>query len=211
MARAPHEDLGERLLHRLLFFTDAVFAIVLTLLVLELRPPLHDPRGLIALAGPFAALVLSFSVISIFWVAHMATTRLLEAFDWPTAIANLVFLFCICLIPTVSVWVGENLITGEGWAAYCSVLIATSLANGVLVTIQTRDGGRLMRGGVAPQERLYRLGRALSPGVAFGLGLVGLAAGTVHVAQFCWVLIPLFVRLCEMVLKPKPVVAAKAA
>ena len=211
MATAPHEDLGERLLHRLLFFTDAVFAIVLTLLVLELRPPLHDPRGLVALAGPFAALVLSFSVISIFWVAHMATTRLLETFDWPTAIANLVFLFCICLIPTVSVWVGENLITGEGWAVYCSVLIATSIANAVLVMIQSRDGGRLMRGGVTGRQRIYRLGRALSPGLAFAIGLVGLAAGTVHIAQLCWVLIPLFVRLCEVVLKPKATVSAKAA
>jgi len=203
MARAAHEDLGERLLHRLLFFTDAVFAIVLTLLVLELRPPLHDPRGLAALAGPFAAMALSFAVISIFWVAHMATTRLLVHFDWPAAIANLVFLFCICLIPTVSIWVGENLVSGDGWAAYCGVLVATSLANAVLVLVQSRGGGRLMQGGVTRRERLYRLGRALSPGVAFGIGLIGLAAGEVRLAQFCWLLIPLFVRLCEWTLKPK--------
>src|SRR5205809_1973061 len=94
-AGTKHETLEERMLHRALFFTDAVFAIVLTLLVLDLKPPLGvtATRGLTEMAGHLASFALSFTIISIFWLAHMNTTRRLIHFDWPVAIANLVFLF----------------------------------------------------------------------------------------------------------------------
>lgn len=197
------ETLEHRLLHRLVFFTDAVFAIVMTLLVLELKPPegAAQPR-LEGLSGPLFAFALSFAIAGVFWVAHMATTRGLRRFDWPTAIANLVFLFPICLIPFVSAWVGRAVTTSSAWAAYSLVLIGCSLANGALVLVQTRGGGRLV-GGVSGRERIYRLARALSPGFAWAIGLAGAVAGEAHVAMVCWILIPVFIRFCTAFLKPK--------
>ena len=208
MARDVQENLEERLLHRMLFFTDAVFAIVMTLLVLELHPPAGlsvaaQLASLWAMGGQLFAFALSFSILAIFWVAHMATTRQLKRFDWPTALSNLVFLFPICLIPFVSAWVGPSANAAVPWGAYSLVLIATSLTNMTLVLVQSRGGGRLIEGGVTPEERRYRVVRTLSPGFAFTVGLVGSALGYVHVAQFCSALIPPFLAICWLTLRPK--------
>ena len=198
MAQA-HENLDERLVHRLLFFTDAVFAIVMTLLVLELKPPL-EPGAMGAMAGKVATFTFSFSILAIFWLAHQATTRRLIRFDWPTAIANLVFLFPICLLPFVSAWVGEALGSAAAWSAYSLVLIACSASNIALVLIGSRGGGRLMADGMGGRERMFRVARAASPGVSFAIGLIAAQTGAMTVAQFCWLLIPpllIVVRVLE--------------
>jgi len=204
-----HNDhLEKRRLDRMLFFTDAVFAIVLTLLVLELKPP-HGTTGaerldgLAALSGPLFAFVLSFAIVGIFWVAHLATTQRLLRFDWPVTIVNLIFLLPLCLVPFVSAWVGEALMGADGWAVYDLVMIGCSTGNVALVFTQTRGHGRLMAGGVTVRERIYRLGRAASPGLAFAVGLVGALSGQVRFSQYAWVLIPIFLVACQLFLKPK--------
>jgi uncharacterized membrane protein len=202
-----HETIDERLLNRLIFFTDAVFAIVLTLMVLDLRPPPFDsPFGgaghLQDLASHFFALAMSFAVISIFWLAHLATTRQLRVFDWPSAVVNLAFIFPVCLLPFATAWWGRDISASFPWAMYCAVMVTTSLANVALVLTVTRNGGRLV-GGIAPGERLYRVARAASPGVSFALGIVLMAAGHLRLAQWCWLLIPVLVVIIGRTLKPK--------
>ncbi len=201
------EALDERLLARLLFFTDAVFAIVLTLMVLELKPPevadpLGDPMAIQGLLQHLFAFLMSFVVISIFWLAHLSTTRRMQRFDWPSAIANLAFLFPICLLPFATGWWGREIISAFAWGVYCLVMTVTSATNIVLVLVVCRGGGRLV-GGCTPAERRYRVARAASPGLAFGLGVALLLAGQVRLAQFCWVLIPLLLGLAAVFLKPR--------
>lgn len=206
--RHDHDDhLDKRRLDRVLFFTDAVFAIVLTLLVLELKPPVGATAAqrlaaLEALIGPMFAFVLSFAIVGIFWVAHLATTQRLLRFDWPVTIVNLIFLLPMCLVPFVSAWIGSALSGPEAWAAYDLVMIACSVGDAILVFVQSRDGGRLMAGGMTTRERLYRLGRAISPGLSFTVGLVGAIEGYVRYSQFAWVLIPVFLMACRVFLKP---------
>ena len=164
---------GERLTHRALAFSDAIFAVALTLLVLELRPPPPGANvfeGMIALIPHFAAFAGSFAVVAIFWAAHMALTRRLVAFDWPTVWVNLVFLFVIVLMPFASALLGEHGATLMVWQTYCAVLIAASLAQTVLWLVASRGGGRLLAGGVTWRERGFRTLRALSPAIAFGAG-----------------------------------------
>jgi TMEM175 potassium channel family protein len=205
--RAANEALDERLLNRLIFFTDAVFAIVLTLMVLDLKPPAFDrPLGNAAamrsMASHFFALAMSFVVISIFWMAHLTTTRQMRRFDWPSAVANLAFLFPVCLLPFATAWWGRDLASPFPWGMYCGTMVFTSLANVALVLVVSRDGGRLV-GGITPRERLYRSARAASPGVSFALGIVVMAAGFLTVAQFCWLLIPIFLMLSRVLLRPR--------
>ena len=202
------EHLNKRLLDRMLFFTDAVFAIVLTLMVLDLKPPPFDrpfgnPAAMHGMGSHFLALAVSFTVIGIFWIAHLHTTRRLLHFDWPSVVANLVFLFPVCLLPFVTAWWGSNLDSPFPWGMYCGVMIVASIANVVLVLVISRDGGRLV-GGTTPHERRYRALRAASPGIAFALGIATMAAGSLRLAQFCWVLIPLATWVIGRTLKPKP-------
>src|SRR3954470_22748663 len=86
MARAAHENLEERLLHRMLFFSDAVFAIVMTLLVLELKPPEGlgeaNAETLRHALPHIEAFAFSFLIIAVFWTAHLNITRNLARFDW---------------------------------------------------------------------------------------------------------------------------------
>jgi uncharacterized membrane protein len=180
-----------RLIHRVIFFSDAVFAIALTLLVLELRPPPHgeDTRtALTALIPHFAAFAGSFAVISIFWAAHLAITRRLIAFDWITVWVNLGFLFTIALMPFASALLGEHGARGIVWQVYCAVLIAASIAQTALWLAASRERGRLL-GGVTWRERAYRALRALSPAIAFGIGLWAVGTAYEQWAVLCWVLI----------------------
>jgi len=200
MAGRTHEDLEERLLHRLLFFTDAVFAIVMTLLVLELKPPsaINSQQEIVQLANQLIAFVMSFAIIGIFWAAHMNTTRRLQHFDWAVALTNLIYLLPVCLVPFVTRWG----FTGPvAWTAYCGVMVAISTANVALTLVASRDGGRL-EGGTMLRERLARATRGASPGLAFGVGLILVAAGQAKLAYTCGALIPLFIMLSARLFGP---------
>jgi uncharacterized membrane protein len=203
-----YETIDERLLNRVIFFTDAVFAIVMTLMILDLRPPtfttvVGNDEALQSMVSHFFALIMSFAVIGVFWVAHLATTRRLRHFDWLTAVANLVFMFPVCLIPFATAWWGRDLNAPFPWGMYCAIMVASSLGNLALVLAVTRDGGRLM-GGITGRERLYRAARATSPGVAFGLGIVLLFMGHLYLSQFSFVLIPVQIVVFGRLLRPKP-------
>lgn len=208
MARHAHEDLEERLLHRMLFFTDAVFAIVLTLLVLELKPPetaAEATRQTLAhLAPHIGAFAFSFAIIGVFWVAHMNTTRRLAHFDWLTALANLAFLLPVSLVPFATGWLGADMSGQVTWALYSVVMLVCSATNMLVVLAAYRDGGRLLGGPAVRGELRYRLARSSAPGLAFVVGLLLLAAEQNWWSHMCWALIGPFFWLAEVALKPRP-------
>src|SRR5690349_20892447 len=114
----------DRTLSRLLFFSDAVFAIVLTLLVLELRVPEAegDQQMLDALIGQsshFIAFGASFALVIVFWAAHVAIMRRINEFDWPVAWSNALLLLVIAAMPFASALLGEGRAFGVAWIGYC--------------------------------------------------------------------------------------------
>jgi len=208
-------ELDSRMTHRMLFFTDAVFAIVLTLLVLELKPPESwreaTAETLGHLAPHIAAFIFTFLIIGVFWIAHMNTMRRLARFDWPTALANLLFLLPICLLPFATAWLGADLGGVFSWEIYSWVMVGISLANIVSVLTAYRGKGKIIVGGAPRGEVAYRVLRASSPGLAFGLGLAVLAAGYITPAHFVWAaVIPVTFWTAERFLKPKAAAAVEA-
>ncbi len=197
-----------RLVDRMLFFSDAVFAIVLTLLVLELRPPeAHgEPElieGIAGMARQFASFFISFALGAAFWLAHMRLTRSLRTFDWPTAVANLLHLLTVALLPFAAAVLGEHIASRVAFKTYSVVIMAVSFSAALFWLVATRGGGRLM-GGVNLRQRFAGALRAAGIGLAFLAGFVLVQKGYVDLARFCWVLIFPIVMAARLIAGPDP-------
>ncbi|HVY83905.1 MAG TPA: TMEM175 family protein [Caulobacterales bacterium] len=184
-----------RLADRMLFFTDAVFAIVLTLLALELRPPeaaIRDEaallQGIADQARYFASFAISFALGAAFWLAHLRTSRLIRVFDWPTAIVNLVHLLTVALLPFAAALLGQHIYSAVAFSGYGVVIVLVSFTGALFWLTATRGKGRIV-GGISTRQRIAGAIRAGAIGVAFVVGLVLIHYGEVMLARFCWVLI----------------------
>jgi len=184
-----------RLLERMLYLSDAVFAIALTLLVLELRlpPGVTDAnlfQGILAMEPRLVAFVTTFALVSVFWIAHVSMARRLTVFDWPVAWVNLAFLFTIAMTPFASTLLGDYSVFGNAWRFYCLVLVVIGAAQVVLFLVIWRDHGRLV-GDMSRREYWYRLVRAASPGATFAIALTISLLGLTHLSFYlAWVLTP---------------------
>ena len=104
------EPLAERIerhnFDRLLMLSDGVFAIAITLLALELRPPEHWPGGLDALAAamwrPLVGYTFGFLIVGAFWIVHRRLFARLRRMDLIATILALVLLSLIALVPAVA-------------------------------------------------------------------------------------------------------------
>jgi TMEM175 potassium channel family protein len=118
---------------RLEAFSDGVIAIIITIMVLEMKVPHSDDLSALARLWPvFLSYVLSFVYIGIYWNNHHhlchATGRVNGAVLW----ANLHLLFWLSLIPFVTGWMGENHFAPAPTALYGVVLLAAAVAYLVL-------------------------------------------------------------------------------
>jgi uncharacterized membrane protein len=94
---------------RLLAFSDGVIAIIITIMVLELRPP-HAAtlEALRELAPTFLSYVLSFVYIAIYWNNHHHMLYAAKAVNGAILWANMALLFCLSLVPFTTAWLGET-------------------------------------------------------------------------------------------------------
>jgi uncharacterized membrane protein len=209
MENERHSGSGSgTLLARMLFFSDAFFAIVLTLLVLELRLPtgVTDAslfRGVLEMEPKLVAFAITFALVGVFWVAHVSIMRRLNAFDWLVAWVNLLFLFTVALTPFVSSLLGEYSVFGNAWRLYCMALIAIGSAQFVLFLVIYRGNGRLI-GGVGRREFWHRLIRAVSPAASFALllalSLMGFTRSSVFLS---FLIVPITLVLVRVSLSRK--------
>ena len=123
-------------------YSDAVIAIIMTIMVLELRPPEGtDWAALQPLVPVFLTYVLSFIYLGIYWNNHhhllQATTRITGGVLW----ANLNLLFWLSLFPFATGWMGENHAATVPTIAYGLVLLMAGLAYYLLQTVILRAEG----------------------------------------------------------------------
>jgi uncharacterized membrane protein len=132
---------------RLEAFSDGVIAIIITIMVLELKVP-HEASlaGLLPLTPVFLSYVLSFVFLGIYWNNHHHLFHAVERVDGKVLWANLHLLFWLSLIPFVTAWMGENNLSAWPVALYGSVLlfagIAYYLLSQVLISLHGK-GSRL--------------------------------------------------------------------
>ena len=212
---SPTEAGSTHLLERMLFLSDGVFAIVMTLLVLDLRIPegIADADFISAFIGitpKLIAFTMSFALVSVFWAGHVSITRELQKFDWAVAWANLGFLFFLAWAPFAATLLGQFGAAGDAWRFYCLVLIAMGTAQAVLLLVITRENGRLI-GGLERRQFWYRLIRALSPGTGFMVALAFSLAGMRLLSNYSWILIPMMMFAARLVLKEPKAKSAPAA
>jgi uncharacterized membrane protein len=127
---------------RLEAFSDGVIAIIITIMVLELRPP-HGTHlaDLSPLLPKFLSYVMSYVFIGIYWSNHHHMLQVVRHVNGPALWANLHLLFWLSLIPFVTAWMGENHFAALPVAAYGVVLLCSAIAYYILTRVLLRLHG----------------------------------------------------------------------
>ena len=169
---------------RLEAFSDGVFAILITIMVLEL----HAPEGatfadLEPLLPKFISYILSFVYVGIYWNNHHHMLQTVKHVNGKVLWSNMLLLFCISLIPFVTAWMGENHFSASPVALYGVVLLLCALSYPVLIhyLIQLHGKDSLLGKSIGGDTKgkvsilIYVAGIALTflnPWFGFGLYIV---------------------------------------
>ena len=163
---------------RLEAFSDGVLAIIITIMVLEMKVP-HgtDLEALTPLLPVFLSYILSFIYIGIYWNNHHHMMHAVEKVSGGILWANLHLLFWLSLIPFVTGWVGENHFAELPMAMYGGVLLMAAIAYFILqnriLAVQGKDSllakalGKDLKGKASPIIYIIAIvGSFLNPWIA---------------------------------------------
>jgi TMEM175 potassium channel family protein len=168
---------------RLESFSDGVIAIIVTVMVLELKAP-HDPtpRALLALWPDFLSYAVSFGFVAIYWVNHRFVLRRVRAVDERIVWTNVLLLFAVSMIPFSTAYMGETRLASFPMALYGGELLVCGMAFALLRTAvaaniddeterETFNGRRVQAIGIATMLILMvAIGMAfVQPPAALGL------------------------------------------
>jgi uncharacterized membrane protein len=118
---------------RLEAFSDGVIAILITIMVLELKAPQgSDWHALLAIVPTLLLYVLSFIFVGIYWNNHHHMLQTVDRVNGRILWANLHLLFWLSLVPFVTTWTGQNHFAPLPTAFYGAVLIMAALAYTIL-------------------------------------------------------------------------------
>jgi uncharacterized membrane protein len=187
VSRAGHLEFD-----RILFFTDAVFAIAITLLIVDLpvqvertsgHGTVHSAHQLSKALPGILGFGISFAVIALFWLAHHSTFRYIKAIDRPLMLLNLLFLGTIAFLPYPTALLSATS-TGQYAAVAFYALCAGSA--GLFETLgwlyAMRTG--LVEGLDQPSQWLFLIRAARVP-LVFGLSIV-IAQWRPRAAAYFW-------------------------
>jgi uncharacterized membrane protein len=159
-------------------FSDGVFAIAITLLIIEVRPP-HSEAGELArdLANQwpsYAAYVVSFAIIGIIWVNHHEIFERITTVDRPLLFLNLLLLLTVAFLPFPTALLGEYIRKGDNAqvaaAVYGANMTLIGLAFIAIWTYLARVPALLTTGLGAEGARRARRAAAIGP-VVYGLSI----------------------------------------
>jgi uncharacterized membrane protein len=166
---------------RLEAFSDGVLAVIITIMVLEMKVPHgEDLAALAPLLPVFLSYVLSFIYVGIYWNNHHHMLHLVQHVKGGMLWANLHLLFWLSLVPFVTGWMGENHFAAVPTALYGAVMLMAAIAYWLLqqciVATQGPDSplahaiGRDLKGKLSPLAYLVAIpGAFVSPWISGAL------------------------------------------
>jgi TMEM175 potassium channel family protein len=191
-----HEELryqgrveDRRALERLIFFSDAVFAIAMTLLVLNIPKPLPDEAFRAFLGeeeGAFIGYFISFWVIALYWIGHHRLFRFVRAYDQGTITINLVLLFFVAFLPYPSAILSERSQDAGRTIFYALAVTAVGLSSAGLSWYSVFF--RRFAGPRPSRIARFHVLRALFAPAVFLASIPFAVIGHVGVAQSIWLL-----------------------
>jgi uncharacterized membrane protein len=129
--------------NRLEAFSDGVIAIIITIMVLEMKVPHGNGiEALVPLYPVYLSYVLSFVYLGIYWNNHHHMLHTCQTVTGPILWANLHLLFWLSLVPFVTGWMGENHFAAAPAAVYGVVLFMASIAYWILQQLIIASQGR---------------------------------------------------------------------
>jgi uncharacterized membrane protein len=184
---------------RLEAFSDGVIAILITIMVLELKIP-HgtDALALAPLLPVFLTYVLSFVYLAIYWNNHHLMLHVTDRINGKILWANLHLLFWLSLVPFATGWMGENHFAPLPTAAYGAVLLAAAIAYFVLQSVIIAEHG--------PDSRLAS---AVGSDVKGKISPVLYAAAIPLAFVHQWIADAIYVAVALMWLAPDPRIAKR--
>lgn len=193
---AKEDQLG---LERLIFFSDAVFAIAITLLALEIRLPIQpgdlpDSQLLQLLTDiwhKYLSFAISFLVIGAFWMSHHRKFRFIKRYDTNLIILNLFLLMGIAFIPFPTSVLSEN--TGVTATVFYALTIVVVGLLSSSIWIYASFHNRLIDPGFTYRQKRHEALRALTVPTVFLLS-IGLAFVNPDLAKFSWLLIAVVIK-----------------
>ncbi len=159
---------------RLEAFSDGVIAIIITIMVLEMKTP-HEPTlaGLAPLAPVFVSYVLGFVYVASYWNNHHHLLHAVQHVSGPILWANTLLLFWLSLIPFVTAWMGENHFATIPDALYGLVLLCAASSYYLLVQSLLAQHGK--------DSTLARaIGSDLTGKLSLLIYLVAIAVALIH-------------------------------
>ncbi len=153
---------------RLEAFSDGVIAILITIMVLELKVPHGDDwHALEPILPAFLTYTLSFIFLGIYWNNHHHTFQAVARINGRILWANLHLLFWLSLVPVVTGWVGDNSRAAAPAATYGVILLLAGVAYTIMIREILREEG--------PNSRLARaIGNDVKGKISVGLYVIAI-------------------------------------
>lgn len=170
---------------RLEAFSDGVIAIIITIMVLELKVP-HNPdfSALVELAPIFLSYVLSFIYVGIYWNNHHHMLQVVQKVNGATLWANMHLLFWLSLLPFSTAWMGENHFAKSPVALYGLNLFLCAISYTILAKVLVNN-----------HDKDSQLARAIGSDMKGRVSLVFYVVGIIltpfqtWIAYLCYVLV----------------------
>lgn len=196
-----HETESGLSFERVVFFSDAVFAIVITLLVLELKVP-HieehtDPalrHALVGLLPRVAGFVISFLIVGLMWIEHHRVFRYIADYDAGLLWRNLLLLLCISFVPFPTALFSENFWSRTAFILYTASFGGVAVAK--LLIWRHAVAAKLLKSDVSPELEVRIARRSLAVPVACAIA-IALSFISILLAPISFALIPLLARVFD--------------